>query len=506
MKLLLSTIRTENRTTDLILNNLYTIIEDTPIDARLRRFDPSDTDYDIYVHIIRERYAAVYFHCDQFNEVRINHICEMIKQVSSTIIIVGGMEVSFDTRQYMTDNPYVDYVIRGEGEAIFYNFIRCMLIDENDYEDIEGLAYRRGDEIYINPYAESVDLEKMPFIYDKVNVREGDTIYYETIRGTSDRSIFQQFLPDVRVRSLPVGRVCTEVRYLIIKNVGKVVFLDRWFNFDADRAYRIIEHIIFNDNNKTTFEMDLDGENINEELVRLLEEARPGLLTFNVDIDTVKPDTLKAIGRESDDYQLMNNVSKLMRNSRINVRLKIKAGLPMETMGDFANTFNKVYGLGYGKSIIIETARVPRGCHLREDASKYGCVFTKHPPYDVLATSQISGLEIIKIQSMAKVVKTYINEHFRLTIPHVLNDTALKPFDLFFSLSEFIYNYHLESRLKNKEDRYRVLYRFAVILYNELDNIKRIKALEETMKRDMSMNMTADQVLAFERKGWDLDD
>ena len=507
MKLLISTIKTENRSTELILNNLYSIVADAPIDARTHSFESSDSDYDIYVYLIREKYDAIYFHIDQFNEVRINHICEMVKQVSSTtIIMVGGLEVSFDTRQYMTDNPYVDYVIRGEGETVFFNYVRGMLTYDSDFDEIEGLAFRKNGEIMVNPFDEAVDVEKLPFVYDKTDVKEGDTVYYETIRGTSDRSIFQQFLPDARVRALPVGRVCTEVRYFLIKNARRVIFLDRWFNFNADRAYRIFEHIIFNDNGKTTFEMDIDADNLDDETIRLLAEARPGLFVFNLDIGTTNSETLAALGRRENIYQLMYNVTKLMNNRNLDVKLKITAGLPLETLSHFANSFNKVYGLGDGNSLEIETARVPRGCHLREDVSKYGYVFTNYAPYDVLANSYMSANEMIKIRCMANITRTYINDNFKLTIPRMLNDTGLKPFDLFFKLADFVYGNELEDKLVKKEDLYRILNRFAVILYEDLDYGSKCQTLKETMIQDLAATMTPGQVERFEKKGWELDD
>ncbi len=507
MKLLISTIKTDNRSTELILNNMYSIVSDAPIDARIHLFEPSESDYDIYVHLIRERYGAVYFHCDQYNEERISHICEMVKQVAAnTAIIVGGMEVSFDTRQYLMDHPSVDFVIRGEGETVFFKFVRSMLTYENDYEDIDGLAFRKNDEILVNPFDEAVNMEKLPFIYDKVDVKEGDTIYYETIRGTSDRSIFQQFLPDARVRALPVGRVCTELRYLMIKNVGKVVFLDKWFNYNADRAYRIIEHIIFNDNGKTTFEMDIDAQNLDEEVLRLLGEARPGLFLFNLDLGTTNPDTLTAIGRRENVYQIMYNVNKLLSNTNVQLKLKITAGLPLETLSHFANTFNKVYGLGNGCSLEIETAKVPKGCHLREDVSKYGYIFTNYAPYEVLANSYISATEMIKIKSMTYITKAYINDNFKLSIPRILIETGLKPFDLFFKLTEFIYGKELSAKMSKKENLFRILYRFAAIEFDDLEENHNFQAIKEALQQDLEASLTADQLKRFERKGWDLDE
>lgn len=506
MKLLISTIRTQNKTTELALKYMYSVVSDAPIEAMVHVFDSHELDSDIYEYIIRERFGVVYFHCDQNNELRIGRVAEMIKKVAqTTIVLVGGMEVSFDTRKFMNDNPAIDYVIRGEGEPVFFNFIRNMLTYEYDWEGVDGLAYRQNGEIVVNPYDAVVDVEKLPSPYDTESIKESDVIYYETIRGTSDRSIYQQFLPDARVRSLSIGRVCTELRYFLVKGVSKIVFLDKWFNYNTERAYRIFEYIIFNDNGKTSFEMDIDGDNLDEETIRLLSEARPGLFTFNIDIASTNPETLAAIGRKENVYQLMYNVTKLLNNENIEVKLKITAGLPLETADLFARSFNKVFGLGDGTSLIIETARVPRGCLLRDDIGKYGYIYTDHAPFDVLANSFLSATEMIKIKTLAKVTKVFVNDNFKQAIPRILNDTGMKPYTLFSKLTDFIYARHLDGKMNKLENLYRILYRYASAIYDDYSDSLKLQILKEVLHDDMEHNMSTEEVKKFEKRGWEIE-
>jgi anaerobic magnesium-protoporphyrin IX monomethyl ester cyclase len=67
----------------------------------------------------------------------------------SVRIVVGGYDPSLAPEAY-TDNPDVDFIVRGEGEITFRELLRSME-SENRYERIAGLSYRCGSEFRHNP-------------------------------------------------------------------------------------------------------------------------------------------------------------------------------------------------------------------------------------------------------------------------------------------------------------------------------------------------------------------
>ena len=188
MKLLLTTIKTDNKKTDLELKYLYSVITDAPMDVVLKTYGGNELYSDIFEDIATGQYNIVYFHANAGNEARLRHVAEMVKKaIPSIAILFGGMEVSFETRKFMKDNYFVDYVIRGEGESVLFSFLKSLLDFEFDFENIAGLAYRDNDQIVVNPYDAPVDMESLPFPYERFEAGKG-TVYYETIRGTSDRT------------------------------------------------------------------------------------------------------------------------------------------------------------------------------------------------------------------------------------------------------------------------------------------------------------------------------
>ena len=137
MKLLLTTIKSECAYTELALKYLYSVVADAPVDVQLKCFENNDLYTDIFESIAMGQYNIVYFHADSRNEHMVRRVAEMVKKAQPSIAVVfGGMQVSFETRSFMKENPYVDYVIRGEGESVLYNFLKSLLDYEFDFENI----------------------------------------------------------------------------------------------------------------------------------------------------------------------------------------------------------------------------------------------------------------------------------------------------------------------------------------------------------------------------------
>lgn len=72
--------------------------------------------------------------------------------------ILGGVHATFMFKQVLSEAPWIDAIVRGEGEEILVDFVRA--VDEGrwpaDRATIRGLAYRDGDEIVATPAAPTI--------------------------------------------------------------------------------------------------------------------------------------------------------------------------------------------------------------------------------------------------------------------------------------------------------------------------------------------------------------
>lgn len=504
MKLLLGTVKTDCLESKLALKNMYNIVKNAPLDVDVEEFYLGDSDKRIFEKLLAAKYHILYFHCDAMNENKIVHICELIKKaVPSCIIVVGGMEVSFETRNFMRENPEVDYVFRGEGEKILFDFIRTIITYQFDFAGIEGLAYRENDEILVNKIGEPVRYEDLPFAYENFEVSDGETVYYESSRGNPDNCYYSQYLPGLRKSALSLNRTCNELRYFLVKRVAHVIFIDKWFNYDTLRAYRIWEYLINNDNGTTIFSFDVNGDLLDEETVKLLSQARPGLFKFSIDIESTNATSLAASGRKENIYQLMYNVTKLLQNKNINVRVVERAGLPGETLELFERSFNKIYNL-HADQFDIETLTIKKGTMLKQRAAEFGFEYSRSYPHEVIANDFISAASLVKIRLIAKTLD-YYNHGFEDSLSKILADLKLKPYAFFSGLTEFIMTENFSCKMSEEENLYRILYTFAAKLYENDDETLKLQVLQEILHSDMEKSISQEVIRRLERKGWEID-
>ncbi|MGH7871526.1 MAG: B12-binding domain-containing radical SAM protein [Candidatus Binatia bacterium] len=82
------------------------------------------------------------------------------KNRGNPIVVIGGSHASAVPESLLA-SPNVDYVIRGEGERPFVEFLRC-LENRISVDDVPGLAYKRGAEILLNPIGENFPIDDLP--------------------------------------------------------------------------------------------------------------------------------------------------------------------------------------------------------------------------------------------------------------------------------------------------------------------------------------------------------
>lgn len=87
-------------------------------------------------------------------------IAARVKKRSNAIVVIGGSHASAVPESLLA-SPHVDYVIRGEGEKAFVDFIRHLL-EQSPVEVVPNLAYRRDGEIFYNPIEDNFPIDELP--------------------------------------------------------------------------------------------------------------------------------------------------------------------------------------------------------------------------------------------------------------------------------------------------------------------------------------------------------
>ena len=87
-------------------------------------------------------------------------VAARVKQQTGAIVVMGGSHASAAPESLLS-SPHVDYVIRGEGEKPFVEFLRC-LNNQTSVEQVANLAFKRNGKFIFNPVQENFPIDDLP--------------------------------------------------------------------------------------------------------------------------------------------------------------------------------------------------------------------------------------------------------------------------------------------------------------------------------------------------------
>lgn len=381
---------------------------------------------------------VVGFSCYIWNiELILPLISNLRKVCPKTTIILGGPEVSFDTEYWLQTYPAIDFLIAGEGEEALRRFLEeydksTGELSPTQLRSIPGLVYR-GEGVVIQNQQEPLDLSTIPPIYQgDLSGLKNKIVYYETTRGCPYRCAYCLSSVMGRVREFPRDRSKDELRQLASIGVEQVRFVDRTFNYDAKRAYDLLEFMIDLDTT-TRFQLEVSGDILTEPILELLKRAPENRFQFEIGVQSTFEPTLEAVFRRSDLERLREVVQFLKTETTVRVLLDLIAGLPEEGFWRFGESFDYVYSLRPDR-IHLGFLKLLRGSRLRAEAEDFGCVYTDHAPYEVLYTKDLSFKEIQRLKLIEDLVDKYGGVRFERTFQYLLRDGG-SPFALFNELA-----------------------------------------------------------------------
>lgn len=172
------------------------------------------------------------------------YLCTQIKIHNKGIItVVGGVHVTMTAEQTLKENRDIDFIIRGEGE---YSFLQFLKSTNHDYNMIHGLAYRdhsTGD-IIVNNYDFIKNLDDLPLpareILPMKKYRTFESSRFTTMlamRGCPASCIYcsvgNMFGKDIRYRN--ADSVIQEMMHCYdTYRINYISFLDDTFTFHKD--------------------------------------------------------------------------------------------------------------------------------------------------------------------------------------------------------------------------------------------------------------------------------
>ena len=209
-------------------------------------------------------------------------------------VVMGGSHVSCDPEGVLK-SPDVDYVVLGEGEIRFPLLVeRMKKIGAEGIEGIDGIGYRKGGEIRINPLQNFIeDLDRLPppardlFAPDRYRMKKKRSTMLITSRGCPHRCAycsgylvmgnhFRARSPEAIVKEM---KNCREQQDLQVFDIE-----DDNFTYDQERAKRLMNLIIETFGEGTLELSAMNGisfASLDGELLGLMKKAGFGTLNLS---------------------------------------------------------------------------------------------------------------------------------------------------------------------------------------------------------------------------------
>jgi radical SAM superfamily enzyme YgiQ (UPF0313 family) len=344
--------------------------------------------------IYTARPDVIGFSCYIWNIELVIKLARAVKSLlPGCVIVFGGPEVSYGNSSY----PCADHVIKGAGEAAFADYLH-------------GIAgrpapERRCPEELPSPltqdYFDSFAAGKMLSIKNQL-------VYYESSRGCPFSCSYCLSSATSGVRYLPLERVLSEIDLLSEKGAGIVKFTDRTFNADQKRAAAVLRHILTLKTN-CAWHFEADAALFDRELLSLISSMPPGRVQFEIGIQSLNPETLRAVCRETDIDAALENIRKLISYGNTHIHLDLIAGLPHETLSSFKEGVDRCLSLR-PHMLQLGVLKMLKGTRIREESGKYGYVYSQDPPYQVFSNNTLSYGDIMEIRRIAQVIDRFYNK------------------------------------------------------------------------------------------------
>lgn len=413
----------------------------SPCDVKVKE-STVNADIDAFAQsIVDEKPQAVALCCYIWNISETLRVCQTIHRMTDALVILGGPEVSYRSNEVLSEYPFVDCVLCGEGEESFPELLDVLYFG-GDFKSVTGLTYRINGNIAANPEKQYSSTPPSPYSAEFFENLNGRISYMETSRGCPYRCAFCLSGRCSDLRFFDMDRVKKDILNLASSGTQTVKFVDRTFNADYRRANEIISFILENYGKAiprgVCFHFEIAGDILREETFDLLQKAPVGLFQLEIGMQSFNEETLKSINRKTDTEKLINNIKRLISFENMHIHIDLIVGLT----GEDADSFERSFDIGYSLNahmLQMGFLKLLYGSQMRENPDKYPCQFSKDPPYEVAETPWLKREEILDLKKCEDALERLYNSgRFLFTLDYLLSECAFTPFRLFFDFGNSI--------------------------------------------------------------------
>lgn len=361
-----------------------------------------------------------------WNVASLTEVVRRLKAAApETAVVLGGPEISHET----VDQPIAalaDYVVRGEGEAVFADLCRRILRGDPPSDSILNAPTIEPGAL-ADPYAE----------YGDEDLRSR-VIYVETSRGCPFRCEYCLSSLDRAVRFFPLDRVMTSLDALLNRGGRRFKFIDRTFNLKTDRCVALLEFFLERLRPGLSIQFEVVPTRMPDPLKEVIRRFPPRTLRLEVGVQTFDREVLHRIQRRQDEVRTLETFRFLAEETEAVVHADLIVGLPGEGLDGFARGFDALVRRRPAELQVGILKRL-RGVPIARHDEPWAMQYRPEPPYDLLSSRSISAGDMERMRRFARYWDLVWNRGRFPRTAALLLDAAPSPFAAFLGFSDWLH-------------------------------------------------------------------
>lgn len=368
-----------------------------------------------------------------WNVLQTTEVIRALKQRRPQLkIVLGGPEVSHETEGQEIVR-LADHVITGWGDVSFPKLCVALLDGPKPLMKIIPGEQPPLSDIEL-PYRHFTDADLAHRL-----------LYVEASRGCPFKCEFCLSSLDKTAWAFELQTFLTELHVLYERGARNFKFVDRTFNLKIESSAQILQFFL----DRMTEDgaegllvhFEVIPDHLPDRLKSLISQFPPGVLQFEVGIQSFNEKVQKLISRKQDNPQTEANLRWLLTASNAHLHTDLIFGLPGETLDSFAQGFDRLLGIG-PQEIQLGILKRLKGTPISRHTETHGMAYDPLPPYTVRQTKDLSAETISRFARMAKYWDLVANSgRFKQSLPLILEPVAPahSPFYAFLNFSDEVW-------------------------------------------------------------------
>jgi radical SAM superfamily enzyme YgiQ (UPF0313 family) len=376
----------------------------------IREFTINDEPQEIVGRLLADNPRILGFGVYIWNVEPVSRVVRDLRRLRPDItLVLGGPEVSFED-----DLPELaseaDFIIAGEGDHAFRELCRHVL------------AGQPPSRRFIQAPVPDLATVQLPYDFYTDDDIAHRVLYVEASRGCPFTCEFCLSALEIPVRAFPLPAFLETMQTLLNRGARQFKFVDRTFNLNLRVSRTILEFFLERLRPGMFLHFEMIPDRLPDGLREVIARFPPGVLQFEIGVQSLNPDVNQTISRPQDNERLTSNLRWLRSETGVHIHTDLIIGLPGESPASIASGFDRLRGMG-PQEIQLGLLKRLRGTPITRHDDPFRMIYSPHPPYDILQTRDIPFDLMLRFKHLAEWWDRLGNSgRFVATLPWLLDN------------------------------------------------------------------------------------